>query len=114
MSKIKLDIAKKKLSWENIRVHKMCDYIKCNENGEYKAPKSRLNLKSYYFFCLNHVKEYNKSWDFYKGLSVDEIELSLRKDIIWDRPSWPLNGNPNYILYKLFIYNIVDVDPLSG
>ena len=101
MSKIKLDIAKKKLSWENIRVHKMCDYIKCNENGEYKAPKSRSNLKNYYYFCLNHVKEYNKSWDFYKGLSVDDIELSLRKDIVWDRPSWPLNGNPNNILKQI-------------
>ena len=101
MSKIKLDIAKKKLSWEKISTHKMCDYKKCNENGEYKAPKSRLNLKSYYFFCLNHVKEYNKSWEFYKGMSVDEIELSLRKDIIWDRPSWPLNGNPNYILEQI-------------
>ena len=101
MSKIKLDIAKKKLSWEKISTHKMCDYKKCNENGEYKAPKSRLNLKSYYFFCLNHVKEYNKSWEFYKGMSVDEIELSLRKDIIWDRPSRPLNGNPNYILEQI-------------
>ena len=101
MFKIKPNIAKKKLSWEKISTHKMCDYKKCNENGEYKAPKSRLNLKSYYFFCLNHVKEYNKSWEFYKGMSVDEIELSLRKDIIWDRPSWPLNGNPNYILEQI-------------
>ena len=60
-----------------------------------------MNLKNYYFFCLNHVKEYNKSWDFYKGLSVDEIELSLRKDILWGRPSWPLNGNPNNILNQI-------------
>ena len=64
----------------------------CYETGKYKAPKSRSNLKNYYYFCLDHVKEYNKSWDFYKGLSVDEMELSLRKDIVWDRPSWPLNG----------------------
>ena len=107
MYKIKLDIAKKKLSWENINTNKICDYNNCNENGEYKAPKSRLNLKSYYYFCLNHVKKYNKSWDFYKGLSVDEIELSLRKDIIWDRPSWPLNGNPNNIfeLIRSFLNN---------
>ena len=101
MSKFKLDIVKNILSWENISTNKICDYNNCNENGEYKAPKSRLNLKSYYYFCLNHVKKYNKSWDFYKGLSVDEIELSLRKDIIWDRPSWPLNGNPNNIFEQI-------------
>ena len=41
-------------------------------------------------------KEYNKSWDFYKGLSVDQIELSMRKDTVWDRPSWPLKRKPFY------------------
>lgn len=101
MSKIKIDITKKTLSWENINTNKICDQRDCNKNGEYKAPKSRLNLKNYYYFCLNHVKQYNKSWDFYKGLSVDEIELSLRKDIVWDRPSWPFYGNPNNILEQI-------------
>lgn len=101
MSKIKPDIAKKILSWENKRIFKVCDHENCYETGKYKAPKSRSNLKSYYYFCINHVKEYNKSWDFYKGLSIDEMELSLRKDIVWDRPSWPLNGNPNNILEQI-------------
>ena len=101
MSKIKIDVIKKKLSWENNKKILICNHRNCSEIGKYKAPKSRLNLKSYYLFCLEHVKEYNKSWDFYKGLSVDEIELSLRKDIIWDRPSWPFNGNPNKILEQI-------------
>ena len=101
MSKIKPDIANKKFSWENNTMIKMCDHEKCDEIGKYKAPKSRLNLNSYYYFCLNHIKKYNKSWDFYKGLSVDDIELSLRKDIVWDRPSWPLNGNPNNVLEQI-------------
>ena len=101
MFKIKPNIAKKKLSWENKSSFLVCDHNKCNKNGEYKAPKSRSNLKNYYYFCLNHVKEYNKSWNFYKGLSVDDIELSLRKDIVWDRPSWPLNGHPNNILEQI-------------
>ena len=101
MFKFKRNIAKKKLSWENKSTIRICDQQNCNKIGEYKAPKSRLNLKSYYYFCLIHVKEYNKSWDFYKGLSVDEIELSLRKDILWDRPSWPLKGNPNNILEQI-------------
>jgi len=101
MFKIKPNIANKKLSWENKSTIRICDQQNCNEIGEYKAPKSRSNLKNYYYFCLIHVKEYNKSWDFYKGLSVDEIELSLRKDILWDRPSWPLNGNPGNILDQI-------------
>ena len=30
------------------------------------------------YFLFGHVKEYNKSWDFYKGLSVNQIENSMR------------------------------------
>ena len=100
MTKFKYDIAKKNLSWEK-HEKKECDYFKCNKNGEFRAPKSRSNLNEYYFFCIKHVSEYNKSWDFYRGLSVDEIEISMRKDTVWDRPSWPLKGNPSKIIDQL-------------
>ena len=100
MTKFKYDIAKKNLSWER-PTKKNCDYSDCDNVGEYKAPKSRSNLNEYYFFCLKHVSEYNKSWDFYLGLTVDEIELSMRKDSVWDRPSWPLKGNPSKVIDQL-------------
>ena len=96
MSKFKFDIKTRDLSWEKT-YPKICDKEQCNEIGEYKAPKSRIKLKEYYYFCLNHVKEYNKSWDFYKGLTVNQIELAMCKDTIWDRPSWPLKGKPSRI-----------------
>ena len=92
MNKFKFDIQKNNLSWEK-NSFKKCDSDKCNEKGEYKAPKSRIKLNQYFFFCLKHIKEYNKSWDFYKGMTVDEIENSMRSDTVWDRPSWPLKGN---------------------
>ena len=41
MSKIKPDIFKKKLSWENKNTARICDQQNCNEIGKYKAPKSR-------------------------------------------------------------------------
>ena len=100
MTKFKYDIAKNNLSWEKY-THKICDHSECDNLGEYKAPKSRSTLNQYYIFCLKHVSEYNKSWDFYRGLSVDQIELSMRKDTVWDRPSWPLKGNPNKIMDQL-------------
>ncbi len=101
MAKFKYEIVKNKLSWESKRPACLCDQNLCTELGEYKAPKSRLQLNEYYLFCLKHVTAYNKSWDFYKGLNVDQIELSIRKDAIWDRPSWPLKGNPNNIISQL-------------
>ena len=92
MNKFKFDIKKKNLSWEK-NSFKKCDSDQCLEKGEFKAPKSRVLLNDYFYFCLNHIKEYNKSWDFYKGMSVDQIENSMRSDTVWDRPSWPLKGN---------------------
>ena len=100
MSKFKFDIKTRDLSWEKI-YPRICDKEECNENGEYKAPKSRIKLNEYYYFCLNHVKEYNKSWDFYKGLTVNQIEQAMRKDTIWDRPSWPLKGKPSKIMDQI-------------
>ena len=101
MAKFKYEIVKNNLSWENKSPACLCDHDLCTELGKYKAPKSRLQLNEYYLFCLKHVTAYNKSWDFYKGLNVDQIELSIRKDAIWDRPSWPLKGNPNNIISQL-------------
>jgi len=101
MAKFKYEIVKNNLSWESKSPACLCDHDLCTELGKYKAPKSRLQLNEYYLFCLKHVTAYNKSWDFYKGLNVDQIELSIRKDAIWDRPSWPLKGNPNNIISQL-------------
>ena len=92
MNKFKFDIQKNNLSWEKTH-YKKCDSPKCNEKGEYRAPKSRVMLNEYFYFCLDHIKEYNKSWDFYRGMSVEQIENSMRSDTFWDRPSWPLKNS---------------------
>ena len=104
MNKFKHEIIKNGLSWEKNNSFYLCDHYNCSKQGEYRAPKSRLKINEYYLFCLKHVKTYNKSWDFYKGLNVDQIELSIRKDAVWDRPSWPLKGHPNNILGQLKEY----------
>jgi hypothetical protein len=62
----------------------------CEAFGEYRAPKSRRDLKNYWWFCLEHVRAYNSTWDYYKGMSPGEIEAQLRADTSWQRPSWPL------------------------
>lgn len=67
-----------------------CDHPGCCEKGEYKAPKSRETLNDYYWFCLEHVRAYNESWDYYAGLGPDEIEQAVRRDVTWQRPTWPL------------------------
>lgn len=66
-----------------------CDHPGCEEAGTCKAPKDR-SLRSYYWFCQKHAAEYNKNWNFYLGLSADEIEEHLKNDTTWQRPTWKL------------------------
>ncbi len=61
-----------------------CDCPNCEKHGEYKAPKDR-RLEEYYWFCLEHVREYNKNWNYYTGYSSDEMEQAIREDVIWGR-----------------------------
>ena len=67
----------------------VCDKEGCNKAGEYRAPKDR-TLSDYYWFCLEHVQEYNAQWDYYAGMSADEIEVHLKEDVCWQRPTWKL------------------------
>lgn len=69
-----------------------CEAPGCNAMGDYRAPKSRQNLREFHWFCLPHVREYNAAWDYYKGMSPSEIEAQLRADTSWQRPSWPLGS----------------------
>lgn len=67
-----------------------CDAPGCEAVGEFRAPRDRSRLRDYYHFCLEHVRAYNQAWDYYKGMSPNEIETNLRDDSGWQRPTWPL------------------------
>jgi hypothetical protein len=69
---------------------RMCDHPSCGQAGDYRAPRSRDQLNKYYFFCLDHVRDYNKAWDYFAGLSPKEVESYTRDATVWERPSWPL------------------------
>lgn len=68
----------------------ICDHPDCELPAGYRAPRGRDNLRSYYWFCLEHVRAYNAKWDYYKGMTPGQIEAHLRADTSWQRPSWKL------------------------
>jgi len=70
----------------------MCDHPGCAELGDFRAPRSRTSLNEYYWFCLEHVRTYNASWDFYRGMSEAECEAWRRSDVVGGRPTWPLGA----------------------
>lgn len=69
---------------------RLCEHPGCVAGGEFRAPKSRLELDRYFWFCLAHVRAYNVAWNYYAGMSESEIEAEIRRDTVWQRPSWRL------------------------
>jgi hypothetical protein len=69
---------------------RLCEQPGCANAGDFRAPKDRAHLNQYRWFCLDHVREYNRAWDYYKGMGPTEIEAELRSDSGWQRPTWPL------------------------
>jgi hypothetical protein len=56
-----------------------CDHAGCSQPGEYRAPKAP-NSDEKWFFCLDHVTEYNKGWDYFAGLSPEEAYERARAE----------------------------------
>lgn len=51
---------------------------------------ARDRLRDYFWFCKEHAREYNASWDYCRGLSEKDIEAQIRADTCWGRPTWPM------------------------
>lgn len=79
----------KKSSAEPTQQIHACAVSGCPHHGEHRAPRDR-SLNQYMWLCLDHVREYNKRWNFYEGMSADEVEGEIRRDTCWQRPSWQL------------------------
>ena len=65
-----------------------CYKKNCLNPGIFKAPKSRNEITNYIWFCEEHIKSYNKEWNYLKDMSQREIERHIELDTIGWRPTW--------------------------
>lgn len=68
-----------------------CAWKGCGNAGEYRAPRDQ-DLRSYFMFCLEHVRTYNAGWDYHKGCTAAELEAEIRSAATWERPTWKLGA----------------------
>ena len=68
---------------------RVCEHPDCEEHGQYRAPKSPDDLDEFYWFCKEHVREYNLKWNFFHGTTEEEFSEQIDKDRVWDRPTKP-------------------------
>jgi hypothetical protein len=92
---------------------RVCEWDGCEEAGEFRAPKAAHSLRDFQWFCLDHVREYNKGWNYFSGLDETDIESIRRQDSVWHRPSWPLGGGTSGAAFKAAAANGFS-DPLGA
>lgn len=68
---------------------KVCEHEGCQEPGKYRAPKSPDSLDEFWWFCKDHVREYNLKWNFFNGTTEDELAEQMEKDKVWERETKP-------------------------
>ncbi len=74
----------------------ICDWNNCLEEGSYKAPIEKDNSKKYRILCLNHVREFNKNWNYFEGMNDDQICEFLKSDMTWHKPTQSFSSSDNF------------------
>lgn len=69
-----------------------CSVPGCPAPGEFKAPLQPANFDgpgNWRFLCLDHVREHNARYNFFDGMTADEINDAQSPLGGWDRASRP-------------------------
>lgn len=69
-----------------------CDWPNCTEQASHRAPKGRNREHEYWRFCLTHVREYNKSYDFFAGMSDDAVARYQKDALTGHLPTWRMGA----------------------
>jgi hypothetical protein len=73
-----------------------CDHPGCRLAATSRAPKSRDLLGEHYWFCQAHAGEYNRSWNFFAGMTEAEMAARIAEDLSsGGRPTWSVKAGPN-------------------
>jgi curved DNA-binding protein CbpA len=65
-----------------------CQWDGCEDAGTHRAPVGRMREGEYFCFCFNHVREYNKNFNYFSGLGNEEIARFQREAMTGHRPTW--------------------------
>jgi len=69
-----------------------CQWPGCSATATHRAPKGRLRASEYWQFCLEHVREYNNSYNFFAGMSDEAVARYQKDDVTGHRPTWKMGS----------------------
>ena len=74
----------------------ICEWENCSNIGKFKAPTEKDNSKNFKWLCKDHIKLFNKKWNYFTGMSQNEIENFLKSDLTWHRPTQKFGSIDNF------------------
>ena len=70
----------------------VCQWDGCDDPGEFRAPVGRNAEGEYFRFCVEHVRRYNKGYNYFSGLSDSEIARYQKEALTGHRPTWKVGS----------------------
>ena len=94
----------------------ICDWNNCSKIGEYKAPIEKDNSKRYRLLCLEHIKEFNKNWNYFSGMNDDQVFDFLKSDMVWHKPTQSFSSPDNFfkVLWNNALKDELDKEKLKS
>ena len=70
-----------------------CEHPGCAKAGEHRAPMGRDREGQYFCFCIDHVREYNATYNYFTGMSDDAVAKYQKASLTGHRPTWSMGMN---------------------
>ena len=74
----------------------ICEWDKCSKTAMYKAPAEKDNSRKFRLFCLEHIKIFNKNWNYFSDMDENEIEYFIKSDLTWHKPTKSFGSSENF------------------
>jgi hypothetical protein len=75
------------------KVDTQCEWEGCDKPARHKAPKGRGAEGLFHNYCLQHVQEYNKTYNYFNGMGDTDVSSYQRAAQMGHRPTWKLGEN---------------------
>lgn len=71
----------------------VCQWDGCEKPGAHRAPVGRHAEGQFFLFCFEHVKDYNKGYNYFSGLADTDIARFQKEALTGHRPTWVMGIN---------------------
>lgn len=72
---------------------RVCGMSGCGNEATHRAPMGRDREGQFFWFCIDHVKEYNAKYNYFNGMSDDAVQAYQKDALTGHRPTWGIGVN---------------------